>query len=488
MVQTVFGKGTGIITQVALAWLLLPEHFGLVGLALTVSAFVGLLMQAGIREVLIHRYRRYALWVTPAFWMSLAIGLATAGLMLLAGPLAVRLYGEPALAGLLAVLAIGSPLSAAVAIPTAALQAELRFRFLARLTMLEAVGKMVLSILFAWLGFGAYSFVLPLPILSAARLVIEWRAVRPPVGRHPQFRRWKYLLRDSGALLLGGFVIAIIAQGDYIILGAMFSAAVVGIYFFAFGLSMQAVSMLSAQVSTVLFPALAKIDDPIRQTRIYLDSLRLFALVTTPVAAIQILAADPLIRLFFAERWYGAITLIQILSIAVGFRLVAATGVALLQAQGRFVYRLILFSIYAPIFSCMVIIGAQAGGAEGVACAVTAYYFLLAIVHIWLVTRKHLPSFWLAMGIYRKAAPLTIIAGLLGWWAMRQAGLQMVEDSTVWLVRPPAFARFADIPAHLIALVAGVGTCGLAYLVGVCLFAGKEVAELRARFGLKKKG
>src|SRR5437870_1122481 len=55
--QTLGAKAVGFVGQIILAWYLAPDDFGLVGLALTVAAFAGLIQQAGLKEILIHRHR-----------------------------------------------------------------------------------------------------------------------------------------------------------------------------------------------------------------------------------------------------------------------------------------------------------------------------------------------------------------------------------------------------------------------------------------------
>ena len=217
---TLCAKIISLIGQIILARLLTPESFGLIGLAYTLTAFTDLIQRAGIREVLVHRHRQFDRWATPAFWMSLAFGALAGVCMLASAPLLAWIYHEPRLVGLIVVLAAASPLTAAASVPEAKLQSQLRFNFLAKVGVFRVFATMALTIGFAWAGLGAYSFVLPIPLLAACTLVLYWRAARPAVRLRLRLRRWKYLLDDSLLLLAGSAVIAVIAQGDYFILGA----------------------------------------------------------------------------------------------------------------------------------------------------------------------------------------------------------------------------------------------------------------------------
>ena len=71
-------------------------------------------------------------------------------------------------------MAIATPIDLLSQMVMTKLQIDLRFRAFAILAFFLAVGSIVLSVVFAAMGAGAYSFVLPLPIISAIRLVIGW--------------------------------------------------------------------------------------------------------------------------------------------------------------------------------------------------------------------------------------------------------------------------------------------------------------------------
>ena len=84
-----------------------------------------------------------------------------------------------------ALAAVPAPLSVPFSgldiVADAKLTSELKFGYLAVVKWLTAVGTMGLSIIFAKMGLGAYSFVLPLPIVTVMRLVLLWSAARPPI-------------------------------------------------------------------------------------------------------------------------------------------------------------------------------------------------------------------------------------------------------------------------------------------------------------------
>lgn len=336
--QNALSRVVSVLQQFVLAWLLAKSDYGLIGLAYTVQAFANLLSNPGIDSVLIQRQRRFHLWSNPSFWLGLVTGLGGMLLMIVAAPIAAWMYGRPALIGLLAVMAIASPLQTLQIVPKARLLSQLHFRTVMSLGLLNNVLTMALTVTFAWLGYGAYSFAIPLPLTSAIIAAIYWQVARPRVGWNPQLRRWKYLFDDSFLLAGTKTMNTLVGQGDYIVLGlARIPEASIGAYVFAYSIAIQAFRLLAASAESVLFPSFTKLElNPALQLRSTFRATRLLALITVPLCALQILLARPLFNLFLPPRWLEAIPALQILSLGVMINVPSWPAGSLMMAQRRF--------------------------------------------------------------------------------------------------------------------------------------------------------
>jgi lipopolysaccharide exporter len=406
--QTLGSKLVNMVGQVVLARLLLPDAFGLVGMAYSVTAFAGLIQQAGLREILIQRQTNFKRWANPAFWMSLTLGLMGAMVMVVLAPLAAWMYEDSRLLWMVLILALSTPFSGLDIVPDAKLTNELRFRFLACVKWLTAVGTMGLSIVFAKMGLGAYSFVLPLPLIMFIRLALLWSVARPPIRLHLHFRRWKYMMSDSLTLFFANFCNTMTWNGDYIILGIMHDAKTVGIYFFAYNLATQTMQVFTQNLIGVLFPALTKLQHNIaHQTRAFLRAAELLAVIGIPLCLLQAALAGPAVNLLFNSWWQPMIRVLQLLSIGMAVRLVASPGGALIQAQGRFRTYMLINVVNVVVFMVMVYAGSwigkqeiaryQASGntaaasllpaARNVAAAVMIYFAVIGPVFLWIAIR-----------------------------------------------------------------------------------------------------
>ena len=411
LAQTVATKIISMGSQLLLAWLLLRDDFGLIGLAYTVTAFVSVFQQAGLKEILVHRHDQFHRWATPVFWMSACLGLAGAAATLLSLPIVVWLYSEPRLAGLLAVLSLIAPLSAMGVVPQAMLTNGFRFKALSFVAIISTFTGVLLSCGLAWLGWGAYAIVLGLVLSATVRLGLLWWLAPFKPRAAIQLRRWRYLIGDSSLILITGVLLVCVYQGDYISLGIFHDTDTTGLYYFAFTFSLQTIVLFTSNLSSVLFPALAQMKhEPERQMTAFFRACRLLALLCIPFCFTQAFLADPLVRLLFPEKWYGAIPFLQILGVGMAFRAVGGPGGSMMQSQGRFrsVFKLTL--AYSTVFMVSVFMAAYFGGAIFVAVTASIVFTLIGPINLY-VAALPLQKNWRAIGsVYSVPVISTLLA------------------------------------------------------------------------------
>ena len=384
---TVVSRGQQVVLQVVLAWLLSPGDFGLIALAYTVMAYAWFLQHAGLGAVLIQRQKRFHLWVSPATALVTVTGLLATVLALAAAWPAAYLYDEPRLAGVIAVLAIGVLPDALRGVAQTRLRASLRFKAFVQLQILNLLIIFVLTLTLAALDFGVYSFVIPRAAASLLLVVVEWAVARPGVRLDRLFGRWRFLISSSIWVTLAGLCIQVMNQGDYTVLGLYADKDVVGQYYFAFMLSTQAMMLVTINIGGVLTPVLARFQDrPAIQADRFFEACGLIALLGIPACFGLALTADPLIRLFFDDRYLPAIPFLQLLSIGMAFRMVGHNGAFLMQANGRWRGYFVLSVTNASFFVIACLIGVRTGGPIGMATAVVGFYAAFGFTQLFVAT------------------------------------------------------------------------------------------------------
>ncbi|MEM1423656.1 MAG: oligosaccharide flippase family protein [Planctomycetota bacterium] len=376
--QSVLGKAVMFLGNIVLAWLLVPEDFGLFGIAAAVIVFTNLLSRMGILQILTTRQDEYDRLANPAFWCSATVGLCVMGAVALLAPVLASVYEEERLANVVLLLAFSGYLELIRITAEAQLHIALRFRALATLDFFAITTRMALLILFALGGFGVYAFALAPIVVNVVRGIVVFRLCPVPIRLRPEVRMWRTMLGDMSLLLVGAVMAAVISNADYLIIGRLLSPEAVGIYFFAFTQSMQTFRILSVNLGSVLFPALSKVrDDAARQVRGVLTSARLLLLVGTPMCVAQVVLADPLVRVVFEEEWLPAIPVIQILSVGLAMRMTSVVSRNLVIASRRMRTHAIAMTGYALAFVIAVTAGTLTGGVLGASVGVAVFGALL---------------------------------------------------------------------------------------------------------------
>ena len=412
ILQNAGGRAVGFLAQIAIAAILSPRDFGAVGLAYTVSTFGAVLVNFGVESVLLQRQKTIRFWLVPALWYSLGLGLLGFLVVVVAGPIAGRIYGLPQIAVLAAIIGIGMPITALAAVPTVLLRARYQFRMIASLGLAETLLIQGLTIGFALGGLGAYSFVLPLPMVAVLRTITIWLITRPDLsGLWRKIGRTKYLMNSSLAVFGPGLVLSAIRQGDYVVLGILGNDTAVGIYFFAFKLASQPLLLMAMSLSSVLFPALSQLrSTPKAQGEAALRAARLMGLLIMPLAFLQAGLIEPAVHLVFQTKWNASIPIMQILSVALGFDAIAWIASTLLTAQRGFQRQFLYMLVSAPIFFALIIIGGWHGQPIGVAIGVAIYYILVTPTYSYIIFRRNGATLTRLILLYLMPATIAFLA------------------------------------------------------------------------------
>ena len=391
LMQTLGGRVVGFLSQLIVAAILGPRDFGVLGLTFTVTAMGALLVSFGIDSVLLQRHGSIRLWIVPAVWGTVALGLVGAVFVAVAGPVAAAIYHAPDIPLLAVIVGLSMPLTAAGTVPMVLLRARFAFPQIATINFFEIVAIQAVTIVLAWLGFGALSFVIPLPVVAALRTGWLWAVTRPSLrGGWVQIKRAKYLVGRSSAVFGTAILQAVILQGDYIALGIWASQSAVGMYFFALKMASQPLLLMASSLSNVLFPTLSTLrNTPRQQGQAAFRAAKILGLAIMPSAALQAVLIGPAIHLFFPDhKWDDSILLMQVLSIGLGFNAIALIAATLLTSRGGFRQQLVYTSVCVPIFLTFALVGAWQGSALGVALAVALYYAFVTPVYSYMVFRR----------------------------------------------------------------------------------------------------
>jgi O-antigen/teichoic acid export membrane protein len=280
--------------------------------------------------------------------------------------------------------------------------------------------------------------------------VASWRIARPVVHVRDAFRHWRYLIGDSGFIFGQRLLVTVVMQGDYIILGTMYGATIVGPYFFAYGVATQAIRLTAGSLQLVLMAGLSRMPAfSSQQTQAALRATKAIALCGIPLCMLQAVLAGPLLRGLYGDKWIEAIPLIQLFSIGLAIDVVTWPACSLLEARGQFRFMFLWSCMTASFFVFFVLTGAYFGKALGAASAVCVLYALFS-------------------------PPLAV-------WVFRMSKLSARDIAGIYL--RPLLVGFISVAVTVIAiellsLSAPIVQCGIAGCVGIVIgvFAARVLA------------
>lgn len=363
----VVGKLLSFLTQIVLGRLLLDEDFGVFAIATSIANFLRVFNDGGVAQVLIQRgAAQFEKLTPPAFWIGICFSSVTGVLLAIASPWIATIYGDSRLMPLLWVFALTVVLSAPATLFKAKLRIDLRFKTLAWIGTAWFAFRYLGTILLAYLGYGAMSFVLPLPFVSIFECLATYAATRIiPWEGGWQLSLWPSILGNSLWVMLAAFARGLARNGDYLVLGLLVLPGLVGQYFFGYQLTAQFAILMASNVQFVLFPVLSRLaSDPDRQARAIVKTIRLMMLVSGPVCLLVAVNIEALEAVLWDKKWAMAVPLMQIFSIVAPIRLVPDIVHAAITSRGEFRRSAVLFLLEGVVLMLSVWLAVGISGAD----------------------------------------------------------------------------------------------------------------------------
>jgi O-antigen/teichoic acid export membrane protein len=325
-----------LATTLVLARLLAPEDFGLFAMALLgmelLSVFSGLWLGAAliVRPDLGRRGQGTVLTLLMAAGAVFALGL------LAATPFVAAFFDEPRLNRLVTVLAAVLVVSGVNWFYETLLQRELAFRRRFAAQMVRTVAFSIVALELALLGAEAWS--LPVAYLcghlahAIALLSLAPYRVRPAFDREEARR-----IVRGGRGFLGQDLATFLSQNaDYLAIGRILGPAQLGFYAMAYRQAELPHYAIAEPVSKVTFPAFAQMRHRGEDVRsVFLDVVRLVALVTCPAGVVLSAAAVPFTLALLGEEWLPMAAPLAVLGIWALMRPLQVTVGNLLNSLGR---------------------------------------------------------------------------------------------------------------------------------------------------------
>lgn len=433
-------RGLGFLSTLILARLLMPEDFGLIAMAMSVSALLTLFSDFSFDLALIRNQEATREHYDTAWTLGLLIlvlnGIA---LLLLAFP-AAWLFDDPRVVPVMAMLALASVVGGFENVGVVAFLKELDFRK----EFLYLGGKKLASFLTTIpLAFvlGNY-WALIVGIVAGVAMGVALSYALHPYRPRFSLKHWRELVGFSKWVLITNLADFVPLHFATFVLGPITGATTLGVYTVGAELARLPTTELVAPIDRAVYPAYAKLaGNQAALRRQYLSVLGLIAAFGLP-AALGVAAIAPLaVPVLLGEKWLLAIVVVQTLAFAGAAHVLLSNSSAVFLAINKPWLDAAATAIHALVLVVLIPLFAVWKGLHGALVATLIAWAIFLPLSMWLVMRE-------------LKIRLTELVGVLWRPLVAALGMAFLVD---------LYARGTEMPVTLIALLSAVGLGVLCY-------------------------
>lgn len=279
-----------------LARLLVPSDFGLIAMAVAVTAFAQVFKDVGLSTATIQRSELTHGQVSIMFWLNTLVGLILTLMVSGIAPFLVWFYRKPELLWVTIGLSTSFFINSLGIQHSALLKREMRFRALAITQVGGMAVGVVAAILAAMAGWGYWALLVKVVVNATASVVLLWGCSKWRPSWPARATGTRSLFR-FGANVTGFNVVNYFSRNlDNILIGRVWGAEALGLYSRAYALLMLPINNLRNPLNAVAFPTLSRlVADTDRFRRFFSKYISILAFASMPGVALLFICSDNII-------------------------------------------------------------------------------------------------------------------------------------------------------------------------------------------------
>ena len=466
------------VTLILLARLLGPAEFGLAALALVTVQFLTMIVRGVFIDAIVQRERLEAAHLDSAFWAGLLAAAAFIGLCIWGAPWLGRVFGEPALAGVLAWTSLSLVFSGVDGVPMAILRRDLRMKELALRSFFGRLAGAVVGIGMALADYGVWALVgQQIAMEAGAALAAYWFTGWRPAGwvSRPHLTE----LGRFAVPWLGGELLMYGNQRFFsLLVGYLYGATTLGYINVGFRTVATIGQVLEVAAHQITLPIFARLQNDAAALRAAFDKAAAIAsFLVLPAFTGLVVCADTVVPALLGPAWGPSIPFIQLMGIATFLQFLLCLPLAVYSAVGRPVWRLwrggvdltvttvglVAFPGLGPIWAGVVwagrflflvpfnyfgmgrLIGLRLGGHLRALAPPALASALMAVA--LLLTERQLPPAWSAVEALVLLIPVAIVVYLAVFALIARAELREYLDYARMALTPAGRRRRQEQPS-----------------------------------------
>jgi len=336
IVQNWGGKLLTFGLSILLARLLTPTEFGIASAASLVLVLIPLVAEFGFGDAILQRRGLKREDLNLPFYMSMTFAAAMVALVVILSDQIARLMEVPSLSLYIVAIAATILINAPSAFQEAMFKRHLKFRTLALRTFVTSIVGGAVAVIFAWYGFGIWSFIVSAYVSSIINLVWLWWVPEWRPGFKLDLAAFQQMLRFGAPVVAQRLQDFASSRLIDILIISQFNLALYGIYVVGSRLYQTMMQMLQGAFYDVSLTVLSTIaHDKKRLSEVYLKTIGLAATFVTPAFVLVAALSPEICLVLYGERWVGVDVVATILLLLGALQCVQYMNGPFLSAMGK---------------------------------------------------------------------------------------------------------------------------------------------------------
>lgn len=315
-IDNVLVKGVTFSVTIALARLLSPNDFGLLGVITIFISLGNALIEGGLGNSIVRDTKASSEDYNAVFYGNIIISILLYPLLFFTAPYLSTVFNNELITPLIRVYGISFLIAAFFHIQYSLLTKEIAFKKIAIYNIPSVVFGSLVGLYSAYIGEGVWSLVYMQLVTQLTKVAFYWyfSTWKPKFGFSMVFLK-KHLIFGY-KLMISSVIDAAMREVYSFAIGRYFSIRTLGFFNQSKNFRNYPVNLLSSVVSSVTFPLLSQLqEDKEKVGRLYAQILRSVFFVVTPLMISLIVVAKPLFIFLFTEKWLPAVPYFQLLAV-----------------------------------------------------------------------------------------------------------------------------------------------------------------------------
>lgn len=378
--------GISFISNIVLARLLTPDDYGCIGMLMIFIALSNTFIDGGFGSALIQKKRPTQEDYSTIFYWNIFLSVVLYVVLFFCAPFIANFYNIVLLEKVLQVQGVILIINALGIIQANQLRKQLKFKTIAKVTLIASVVSVVVAIAMAYVRCGIWSLVAQQIVSSFVTTLLYWvySSWRPIYVFSKE--SFKELFGFGSFILLSNLINTFCNNLNGLLIGKFFNASSMGYFTQAKKLEDVSSTSIEAVVLQVTYPVLVEVKDNYERLKNVLKQFNsLLLYVVMPLMMFLNLLAAPIIELLIGEQWLPAVPYLEILAfqgIAISLQGVNYNAIASIGHSKSLFHATI---IKRSVSVALLVAGMYIGGIKGILWGMTISSYFMCFYNSVLV-------------------------------------------------------------------------------------------------------